>query len=164
MALSLEIMTKDTVKTVVSFVSCVNILDIVYSHKWIWIHVEVHLSIYIFMCALIKSKQDYVSLYPLNIIFLFLVEEKSKFIFYFNFPLRGIVSGSIKQSLIATSQGLGKSQNVWKMITGLNMWNKCSKIESKGKHQGKDKEINDTEIIKIIHKTKHTHTHTHIHL
>jgi len=41
------------------------------------------------------------------------------------------------------------------------MWNKCSKIESKGKHQGEDKEINDTEIIKIIHKTKHTHTHTH---
>lgn len=35
------------------------------------------------MCALIKSKQDYISLYPLNIIFLFLVEEKSKFIFYF---------------------------------------------------------------------------------
>ena len=42
------------------------------------------------------------------------------------------------------------------------MWNKCSKIESKGKHQGEDKEINDTEIIKIIHKTKHTHTHTHL--
>lgn len=37
--------------------------------------------------------------------------------------------------------------NVWKMIAGLNMQNKCSKIESKGKHQGKDKEINYTEII-----------------
>ena len=30
----------------------------------------------------------------------------------------------------------------------------------KGKHQGED-EINYTEIIKIIHKTKHTHTHSH---
>lgn len=27
------------------------------------------------------------------------------------------------------------------MITGFNMQNKCSKIESKGKHQGEDKEI-----------------------
>lgn len=40
------------------------------------------------------------------------------------------------------------------MITGFNMQNKCSKIESKGKHQGKDKEINYTQIIKIIHETK----------
>ena len=48
------------------------------------------------MCALIKSKQYYVSLYFLNIIFLFLVEENSKFFFTFNFPLRGIVSGSRK--------------------------------------------------------------------
>lgn len=40
------------------------------------------------------------------------------------------------------------------MITGFHMQNKCSKIESKGKHQGKDKEINCTQIIKIIHKTK----------
>lgn len=40
------------------------------------------------------------------------------------------------------------------MITGFNMQNKCSKIESKGKHQGKDKEINYIQITKIIHKTK----------
>lgn len=40
------------------------------------------------------------------------------------------------------------------MITGFNMQNKCSKIESKGKHQGKDEETSYTQIIKIIHKTE----------
>jgi hypothetical protein len=40
------------------------------------------------------------------------------------------------------------------MITGFNMQKKCSKIESKDKHQGRDKEINYTQIIKIIHKTE----------
>lgn len=39
------------------------------------------------------------------------------------------------------------SPNVWKMIASFNMQNKCSKIESKGKHQVKDKEIKNTEII-----------------
>lgn len=38
------------------------------------------------------------------------------------------------------------------MITGFIMQNKCSKIDSKGKHQGKDKEINYTEIIKNFTK------------
>lgn len=52
------------------------------------------------------------------------------------------------------SQRIGKSQNVWKMITGFNMENECSKIESKGEHQGKVKEVNYTQVIKIIHKTR----------
>lgn len=39
------------------------------------------------------------------------------------------------------------------MITDFNMQNECSKIESKSKHQGKDKEVNCTQIAKIIHKT-----------